>query len=169
MIPTQLSFSQKHALRLVETAEKTSCEEVKCYAKRLRQSFDDMSLARNTVLTTEGTFATKRARLTEEVANKLMTPEDAAEFTKRSHDFSERKARDYLQKTKEQRSEYRLENPSAPQFEEFRHMTRLLVCEMTILTRFLKSSVDNDGPVYYQKRTIENMLAMLDGFYKNEI
>lgn len=169
MIPAHLSFSHKHALKLIDTAEKTSCEEARGYAKRLRESFDSRSLARTTVLATEGSFATKRARLTAEMANKLMTPEDEAEFTERSRDFSEKKARDYIEKSGEQRSEYRFENPTATQAEEFRHMTRLLVCEMTILTKFLKSSIENDGPVYYQKRTVESMLAMLEGFYRNEI
>jgi hypothetical protein len=168
-------FTFDYIDKLVQTAEHSSSSQVKKLASELTSCLspeDKIRRSRVEVITSEGSFMTKRARLTADIAEELMTPEDEKEFTMRSRKFeieTRSKMKDYNEKTQLQHIQYRKSCPTATPFEEFHHITRLMVAEMMILTEFLGKSIENDGPIYYQKRTVENMKTILEGFYKNEI
>jgi len=180
---------------LVEKASRSSSSEVKHWGKKLRETVsveERERQARIQVLTSEGSFTTKRARLATDIAESMMTAEEEKEFQLRSRKFEEehphkepteediqlhwKEGKPFRTKQEEcvdilrtRHTMFSRRCRTATKYEEFHHMTKLLVNEITVMSRQLRKSFREEDVTPFQSRTMENMEVILDTFNKNEL
>jgi hypothetical protein len=164
------TFFREYANKLLKEAKQYPTPEINMLANELERRMERERLreARIDVLRSAGSFMTKRARLTASIAEQLMSPEEEADFMSRKRKFEQEDGQieGYLRKY---HTEFQKKKPSATPFEEFRHMTKLLVAEVSILTTHLQKAMVNNYPDVYSKKLIEDIQITLKGFAINEL